>query len=266
MSITDTAENTVETFVDDYSTTITQKYTDYVFSGFDPKKLDGVDSALDEALEGALQTLKFSIMNQVSLVVTEYAMTKLILVGGYIVAYVKAGRVSKIMKSSASKIFNKFGKKGRAIGSALGFIGKSAVGDQNERIALSSMANDTANNITNIVATERQTQFQKESYKRNSLDNALNLDKDLNLQTYQKNLEQYNIKMKTGTWKADINDKKLFMSCVPTNYTSSLVWNLNFINKLNQFTEFAKDSENKITNLAQTHLDLLTTHNISKVK
>jgi hypothetical protein len=266
MAITDTAENTVETFVDDYSTTITQKYTDYVFSGFDPSKLVGVDKAFDEALDGALQTLKFSIMNQVSMVVTEYAMTKLILVGGYIVAYVKAGRVSKVLKSSATKVFNKFGRKGKAIGNALGFIGKTAIGDQNERIALSSMANDTANNITSLVATERQTQFQKESYKRNSIDNAMHLDKDLNSQTYQKNLEQYHVKMKTGTWKVDVSDKKLFMACVPSSYTKSLTWNLNFVNKLNQFSEFAKDSEDKITNLAQTHLDILATHNISKVK
>lgn len=260
-TIPNISENTAEDFIDEGVSNLVYGIGNCYFGDKTNYNCnDLVENSFKEALEGAGQTLKFTIMNAVIFRVTEYAMTKLIFAGGLFYAYVKSGGVIKKIKDKISGSSLK-GKKG--IG-ALTTMLDSANGTEQERLKLVGMANDSANNIASIVATERQTLSMQTAYQRKQLMTSLGLSQNSKGLNDRKKLEAYNLKMKTGSWS--IADKKLFYDCVPKQYLNGLTFNQSFIDKLNQYSEYAKTTENKLVNLAQTHLDLITASNLSKVK
>jgi hypothetical protein len=216
--------------------------------------------AFNEAIEGAEQTLRFSIMNAVIMTVSTYAIDKLVLTGGSFYLWIKK---RTLLKNLSGKIKDKqyFGRTGSAkISKVLDVLS----GQKDEDLKMVGMANDSANNIVTSISQERQTTTMQLSQQRNQLLKTLGLSQNSKGLNDKKKLEAYNLKMKTGTWA--IADKKLFYDCVPKQYLNGLQFNQSFLDKLNSYSEYAKTTENKLVNLAQTHLDLMTASNLSKVK
>ena len=77
-SVSNIASNTVEDGIDEGVSNLVYALGNHYFGDGtkDVKSTDLVNKAFDEALEGAGQTLKFSIMNAVIYRVTEYAIVK----------------------------------------------------------------------------------------------------------------------------------------------------------------------------------------------
>jgi len=259
------ATNTSEDYVDELTTGIVYKYADYVFSGFDDKLIKN-DDAFDEAFEGAKQTLKFSIMNAVIFSVTEYAIGRLAFVSGAIYSYIKGTSAVTKAKSKARGLFSSLGRKGGFLFKPLKVVTDVLIGSQDERLAMAQMANDSANNITNLVSTERQTQTMMKSQQHDSMVKTLGMTNDTKFSRDSKKLTAYNYKMKTGTWQNNQQDKNLFLSCVPKEYIKQpFIFNTTFVNELNSLREFAVSAEGKLMSLSQTHVDILSSHNISKI-
>ena len=257
------AENTVEDFIDDGTSNLVYAIGNCYF-GHAPKnkKCDKVvDSAFDEALEGATQTLKFSVMNAVIYSVSAYLMPRLLAGSTVIFGYVKGSRIiKKLKKGVSSKLKGNRGSK------LLKKITSVLFGTQEEILAMSGMANNNLNNLTTVISTERQTQINKQSYQRKQLMQTL----DLNVQSKglndNKKIEAYHFKMKTGTWTTSTADKNLFRSVVPKEYIQdTFSFNSAFIEKLNSHTQYAKSLEGKIINIAQAQVDMMTNHGLSKV-
>ncbi len=264
-SVGSIATNTSEDYIDELTSGIVYKYSEYVFNGFDETKIND-DDAFAEALEGAKQTLKFSIMNAVIITVTEYAIGRLVVVSGLIYGYIKGTSAVKKVKNKASNLFSTLGKKGGFLFKPLKVLSDIALGSQEERLKMAGMANDTANNVTSLMATERQTQTMMSSKKHENMVQALGLNNKTKFSRDQKKLEAYHYKMKTGTWQNTAIDKNLFLSCVPKEYVKQpFNFSSSFVAELNSFKEYAIDSEGKLVNLSQTHLDLLTNNGLSKV-
>ncbi len=233
----------------------------------DKKSSELVEKALDEALEGAGQTLKFSIMNAVVFTVTEYLLVKVVAGSASIFTYIKTARVINTVKR---KVVNSFGSipfVGRFAGEALTATTALAIGNQNERLAMAKMANSNMNSLTTAIGQERQTKTLQVSSQRNQVMQTLGLNTNSKGLKDTKKLEAYYHKMKTGTWTKSTIDKNLFLNVVPREYIGiTFSWNSNFVTKLNSFTEYAKSTEGKLTNIAQTNLDLMTAHYLSKVQ
>lgn len=255
------ATNTSEDYIDELTTGIVYKYKDYVFSGFDEKKLktDGED-VMAEALKGASQTLQFSIMNAVIFSVTEYAMKGVAHTAIFL--YLKSGRaINKVRKG-----FGNIPIVGKGLTATASFFTSLAIGNQEERIAMAKMANDSTDNMTTVLSQERQNQTMQLSHKRTQMLNTLGLASNNKGLRDTKKTEAYYHKMKTGSWANTTLDKNLFLSVVPREYVKQpFAFNSSFVKKLNGFTEFAKSSEDKLVNLAQAHLDNMTSHNLTKI-
>lgn len=261
-SVGSIATNTSEDYIDELASGVVYKYKDYVFSGFDKTKLTSDDSdVMDEALNGAYQTLQFSIMNSVILVVSEYAMSRVIAGSTFIFGYIKGHRVVNNLKKAGRKVY-----KGNSGAKLVKKGVKVLFGTQEERLAMSSMANSNMNNLTTVLSQERQTQTTMKSSKRKQMLDTLGLSSNDKELRDTKKLQSYNYKMKSGTWENTVIDKNLFLSCVPKEYVKQpFMFNTAFVTTLNKFKEFATSAEGNLVNLAQTHVDLMTSHNISKV-
>lgn len=264
-SIVMIGENTAEDFIDEGVSSLVygianQYWSTSLSSSASKSLLEIGKQAVLDALEGAEQVLRFSIMNSVITKVTTYAMNKLVISAGLFYTYVKSGGFLKKMKDKISgKSF-----KGKAGMYMMKTMIDTASGTEQERLKLVGMANDSVNNVTDIIAKERQTAVMQVTQQRNELMQTLGLSQKSKGLNDNKKLEAYYLKMKTGTWS--IADRKLFYDCVPKQYLNGLQFNQSFLDKLNSYSEYAKTTENKLVNLAQTHLDLMTASNLSKVK
>ncbi len=217
----------------------------------DKTKCEGlVDKAFDEALEGAGQTLKFSIMTAVIYRVTEYAIVKLVAGSGAIFTYIKSGRVINTVKRKIENSLNGVPFVGKFLGSAVTTSTALAVGNQNERLAMSNMANNNMNNLTTVISQERQTATMQVSSQKKQIMSTLGLNHNSKGLNDNKKIEAYNYKMKTGTWTISKPDKNLFLSVVPREYIiANFNYNGAFVKKLNSFTEYARTTENDVVNL-----------------
>lgn len=76
------------------------------------------------------------------------------------------------------------------------------------------MGNDTVNNLTSIVAKERQNQIMLQGNKLNRIDitQRKNIYSVRN-NSRDKNMALYVHKFETGTWKDTLKDKKLYFDC-----------------------------------------------------
>lgn len=82
----------------------------------------------------------------------------------------------------------------------------------------------------------------------------------------QENFNLYIHKTKTSTWSKTATDKKLFEKITGekiSNITPTILWG-DLVDTLNQYSEFAKDSENKIFNLTEAILKIINRANIAK--
>jgi len=263
-SATDIAENSVEDFIDDGITTLVYSMANCYFN--DEKKQtnnqceDIVDKAFNEALEGAGNTLKFTIMSAVIYRVSTYGMAKIVAGSAFIYSYIKAGRIINTIKRKVDSSLQGVPFVGKFLGSVITASTAIAVGNQNERLAMADMANNNINNVTQLVGQERQTASMQVSAQKRQVMQTLGLNHDAKGLNDAKKIEAYNYKMKTGTWNTTTQDKKLFLSVIPKEYiTDGFSYNSSFVKKLNQFTEYAKTTEDNIVNLTQVLAKTLAT-------
>jgi heat shock protein HslJ len=269
-SIGSISESTAEDFIDEGVSNLVYGIGNCYFGGANSStagcsKL--VESSFAEALDGASQTLKFSIMNAVIMRVTEYALTRLLAGGGLLYLWIKKRRVINAIKETTSSLISVITFVGKSGAKAFDGVVNIANGNQAENLAVANMANTSMNSVTHILAQERQTATIQVNAQRKQLMTSLGLSQNSKGLNDTKKMEIYLYKMKTGTWEVTTNDKRLFDTVVPKSYRQKdYAFNLAFVQKLNSFTEYAKTTENKLVNLAQTHLDLMTASNLSKVK
>ncbi|MGM0518197.1 MAG: hypothetical protein ACQERD_00980 [Campylobacterota bacterium] len=258
---------TAEDFTDELATGIVYKYSNSVMKPLrDKLSQSDNDSVLNEALEGALSTFQFATMNTVIQVVQEYVMVKLFATAGTIFAYIKGSSVASKLKNKTQEVLTTFGKYGGAVGKFVkGSLGV-VLGTQEERLTMAKMANDNVNNLTNIVSNERQNQILMKSSRRKSFENVLSSSQRNKITNDDKKINMFLHKMKSGTWKNTAQDKYLYEQATAFDFSSShLMFNKSFVDKLNQLSEYAKDVEGNMINLAQTHVDYVTTLGYTKV-
>ena len=267
-SVDSITTNTAEDFIDEGVSNLVYSLGNCYFGG--GSKGTGcsniVESSFKEALEGAGQTLKYTIMSAVIMRVTEYAMVKLITGGGLIYLWIKKRRVVNAVKNATASLVEVIPFVGKSGANAIRGVTEIANGNQAENLAVANMASASMNNIATITGQERQTATIQVNYQKEQLMRTLGLNQKSKGLNDHKKIEAYNYKMKTGTWEVTSNDKKLFETVVPKMYRSQdFSFNLAFVQKLNQFSEYAKTTENRLVNLAQVHLDKLTSEKISKI-
>lgn len=256
-----------EDTVDELTTGITYKYANKLFAPLKESIKSEEDSIVAEALESGINTLQFATMNAVINLVQEYAIAKLFLSSKAIYLYIKGSTATKKLKNKVSSLSTKFGKYGGALGKfvqgGLGIV----IGTQEERLAIANMANNNVNNVTNLIAMERQNQSYIRGSKVKHFDSMLNTTQRAKINNDGYNLAAFTHKMKTGSWVYNSKDKKLYEDSTGVDFSkSTLVYNQSFVNKLNSFSEYAKDIDGQILNLAQTHIDYINTTGKSRVK
>jgi hypothetical protein len=260
-------ENTAEDFIDEGVSNLVYSIGNCYFG--EKKSIvckDIVDNAFKEALEGAGQTLKFSIMNAVIYKTTEYALVKLVSGGGLIYLWLKKRRVVNKIKKGVVSLVELIPFKGKALGKGLDSMISIANGDQAENLKTAGMVNDSLNNMTTVISRERQTATMQVSQQKNQVLKSLGLNSNAKGLNDKKALEIYHHKMRTGTWT--VNDKEVYTRIVPKKYwnKSGFSFSASFVNELNKFKEYAVSAEGDIMNLAQTQLDINTNNLLNRVK
>lgn len=264
------AQNTIEDGIDEGISNIVYAIGSCYFGDGaekNPKCNDIVKSAFDEALEGAGNTLKYSIMNAVIYRTTEYAISKIIIGSGTIYLWIKKRRVVNSVKKAVTDGLGGIPIVGGFLSGAVKGGIELANGNQAENLALAQMANNNLNNLTTVISQERQNQILMRSSQNKQVMQSLKLNHDAKGLRDSKKINAYLFKMKTGTWTNTSEDKKLFQSVVPKEYIKEgFMYNSSFVDKLNKHTEYAKTVEGELMNLAQTNLDMITANNLSQVK
>lgn len=250
--------NSGEDFIDELSSAIVYDEGSKLFKkiktglGLNPD-----DSKIDEAVEGALTTLQYGLMNLVIVSVTEYALTKSALIFATLVAFIKGRSIVQKTKSTANSIFNKLGKVGgmpfRALSGAMGAV----IGSQEQTLAIAKMGNDTANNLTSIVSQERQNQIMLQGNKLRRIDNTKKNLYGVRNNSRDKNMNLFIHKFNTGTWKDTLKDKKLYFDCTGQD-NNSVPFNRDLIDKLNAYANIATTATGQIYSNAKATLDLIT--------
>lgn len=262
--ITGIVSNSGEDFVDELSSSIVYKQSEQLFAPI-VKKLEDEGGVVNEALAGAVNTLRFGIMNYVIITVSEYALTKATLVSGAIFTYLKATNVAKRTKdllSSAVSVIPFVGKAGeKAVNATVGFITK-------DRELIAKMGMDTSNNISTVISQERQTQvmIKQSQFKRE--DNTMNQAVSIRNKSRDSNISYFTHKTMTGTWNYTQANKKLYELATGQDFskTIGLNWTQKFVDQLNSYSEFAKTSSGEIVNLSKATIDLINTIGYQKVQ
>ncbi|RXK01512.1 hypothetical protein CRV02_08360 [Arcobacter sp. CECT 8989] len=252
--VTGIVSNSGEDFVDELSTSLTYNYANQVFSPI-VKDLNESDSLIDQALGGAVSTLQFGIMNLVIISVTEYAITKTTLVGGAVLVFLKSTNVAKKVRGIVSGALGSVPFVGRGLGKVVESTG-SFISKDRELIA--KMAMDNSNNISSTIAQERQTQAYIKSQKYRKRDKTVDQAISIRGQSRSKNMDLYIQNFKTGSWRKIPYHKKLYEDCTGQKFgENGLSWNVDFVERLNSYKEFAVSSEGVIFSQAKATVDLL---------
>ncbi len=248
--------NTGEDFVDEFVSSIVYAETNNVMKDIKEKLNLSQDSYLDEAIEGALMTLQFGLMNSTIMLVTEYAIVKssAILLG--LVAFIKGRAIVHKVRKYSSDIMNEIGSKGRMVGKFLGHGTKVLIGTQEETIAIAKMTNDTANNIISALGQERQNQIHLQNGKVQRVDNQKSNLYGIRNTSRSKDMEMFYHKFKTGTWQKTPQDKKLYFNCTGQD-DIKVPWNLDYVNRINQYSDFTKTAEGNVYSNAKATLDMI---------
>lgn len=257
--ITDIVTNSGEDFIDELTSAIVYDEGSKVFK--DIKNTLGLDpdsSKVDEALEGALTTLQYGLMNLVIITVTEYAIAKSVMLLGGLFAYIKGRRIIKSMIDAFSN--NPILKR-----NPVGFVASSVVSktsdiliaNQTETLALANMVNSSGNNIVSAVGKERQNQILLQQNKLNRIDNAKKNIYSVRNNSRSKNMELFIHKFNTATWKDTLKDKKLYFDC--TGQDEKIIsFNKDFVGKINSYANIATTATGQIYSNAKATLDLIT--------
>ncbi|MGK0256209.1 MAG: SLT domain-containing protein [Arcobacteraceae bacterium] len=261
------AENTAEDAVDEgISNLVYALGNQYFGDGKNAKDNNLVKAAFDEALEGAGQTLKFSIMNAAIFRSSAYILPKILGGSAAIFTYIKAGRIINSVKRSVSNGLGGIPLVGRFLGGAVKTSVEIAVGNQNERLAMANIASNNMDSYTTALGKEREIATHQVSAQKKQVMSTLGLNHKSKGLNDSKKIEAYHYKMKSGTWVNNSQDQRLFYAVVPKEYIQQgFKFTSSFVEKLNGFSEYARDTENQIVNVAQTNLDLMTTNNLSSI-
>lgn len=265
-TVGDIGKNTLEDFNDELITGIAYKYGNVMFKPLEDKLTAEDDSVLNDAFSGALNTLKFSIMNAVIISVTEYASIKMLQAGSIIFAYAKSGRIVKILRNAINRL-DYVPIVGRTSSKLLRGAVDVVAGDQNERLALAKMANDNVNNLASIVAKERHNQIIMKKSNVEHFDNTLKTNQDFVKEKFNQKRELFNAKFKSASWQLTNDDEKLYTEVTGYNFkVKPQKYTKDFVDKLNAVSDVAKDVEGNIINAAQSHVDYITTLGFNKVR
>lgn len=251
------ASNTGEDFLDELVSNIvyreSQTFVDKIKKDLDLKE----DSYLDEAIESALTTLQYGLMNAVIITVTEYAIAKtsLILLG--LVAYIKGSSLFNKTKSAIGRLFNKIPKKGNPAFMAVGMVSNVLIGDNSEKLAIAKMTNDSANNLVSTVSQERQNQILLRQQKLNRIDNAKSNLYGTRNKSRDKEMALFFWKTENGQWEKTNKDEKLYYNCVGRD-NSTVNFNAEYVAKLNSLADVVKTAKGDIITRAKAEIDLIT--------
>lgn len=253
---------------DELSTGLIYKYSNIAMEPLKEavKNDSGDDSILLEALESGLNTFQFATMNAVINVVEEYVIVKVLASSATIFAYIKGTSIASSLRNKTQGVLTKFGKVGGAVGKFVKGAFGVVIGTQEERLIMAQMANSNVNNITSIIAQERQNQTMMRVGRRKHFDTVLSHSQKGKMVNDDKKINLFLHKMKSGTWKNSKIDKKLYEQATGFDFdTSPVLYNKNFVQKINNLSEYAKDVEGNTINWAQSHLDYVTALGQTKV-
>lgn len=251
--------NSGEDFVDELASAIVYDEGTKIFKktesflGLDPE-----NSKVDAALESALTTMQYGLMNLVIVLVTEYALTKSIVVLTSIFAYIKTRRIIKAMIDTFTNLpILKRNPVGFVASSVVGKASEVLVANQSETLALAKMANSSSNNIISAVGQERQNQIMLQGQKIKRVDNSKNNIYSVRNNSRDKNMALYIHKFETGTWLDTLKDKKLYYDCTGQD-SKTTVYNKAYVDKLNSYANVVTTAKGEIFSNAKATLDLLT--------
>lgn len=250
--------NAGEDFIDEYTSLLVYEEGSEIFKKVKDYLNLNPNAKFDEALEGALDTLKMGIMNATIVLVTEYAITKTgaILTGIYV--YIKGRRFIQSLKDG---ILNNPILKRTPIGfvgsTVVGTATNAVIGNQKETLALAGMVNNSANNLVGAIGQERQNQILLQGQKVNRVEKAKSNMYKIRNTAREKNMELYMLKFDKGMWKNTQKDKKLYFDCTGQN-ADTVSFNQDYVNQLNSYANIVTTASGQIFSNAKLTLDLLT--------
>lgn len=258
-------ENVTEDVVDEFASSVTYHYANQTFKPLKEYLNKNISNEfVKEALESGVNTLQFSVMNAVIISVQQMFLAKIITTSSLIYGYIKAGRVVKsLQKFKNSKI--------KRVGKVFGSVFKRAtsviLGNQDERLALANIANNNVNNLTNIISNERQNQILMRDSRVKHFDNMLNNTQKSNFSNIEKDINLFKLKTSKALWKNTIEDKRLYQRATGFKFSNSQdVWNNNFVEELNKFSDVVKTADGKIINESEAFLQYVTTSGHQRFK
>lgn len=259
IGISNIVSNAGEDFVDELASAIVYDEGKKVFKAVESSLgLDPDNSKVDEALESALSTLQYGLMNLVIVLVTEYALTKSVVVLTTIFTYIKTRRIIKAMIDTFTNLpILKRNPVGFVASSVIGKASEVLVANQAETLALAKMANSSSNNIISAVGQERQNQIMLQGQKIKRVDSSKSNIYNTRSSSREKNMSLYVHKFNTGTWLDTLKDKKLYYDCTGQD-SKTVIYNKSYVDKLNSYGNYVTTAKGEIFSNAKATLDLLT--------
>ena len=208
-----------------------------------------------------LQEAKNNFITQISMGLTLWAYSnimsyieKIVVRTGIMWGYIVTGKLKTKINQLKSK--NIKGKK------ALNLLGTIIGSDKtHERIEVIKLANSQV--------TQIDSRMEKFKNEKQMIDNKFiklgATSAQIKGVSSQENFNLYMHKTKTSSWQKTATDKKLFEKITgeKISTTSPTSWS-DLVDTLNQYSEFAKDSENKIYNLTEAILKVINRANVAK--
>jgi hypothetical protein len=250
-SITNVFSNSLEDTTDDFIST-------YLFSEMreltKPLINNGGDlTIVDEAKNNFITSISMGLTLWAYVNIMNY-ITKLATRSALMWGYIVTGKLKQ--KIATLKTKNLKGKK------ALSMLGAVIGTDKTlERIEVMKLANNNINQVDKEIQNHKTNKLMIEQ-KFSTLGASASSIKGVST---QENFNLYLHKTKTSSWKNTAIDKKLFEKVTGEKISTSSTtgWN-DLVSELNNYTEFAKDSENKIFNLTEAILKIVNRSNIAK--
>lgn len=173
--------------------------------------------------------------------------------------YITSGKLSKSIQNLKMKNLKAKNIKGKRAIAVLGAI----VGSDKtrERIEIVKIANTNMDRIDKELQNSKTNKLAVEQ-KMLSVGATSAQIKGV---SSQEDFNLYLHKLKTSTWNKTATDKKLFEKITGEKIAnvSTVSWG-DLVDNLNQLSEFAKDSENKIFNLTEAILKVINRANLAK--
>lgn len=254
-SITNVFSNSFEDTIDDFVST-------FLFSEMRTHsqpllKNEGDISLIDEAKNNFITQMAFGLTLWAYMHIMKY-IEKIIVRTGLVWSYIVTGKAKKLVNDRLNKIKSKNIKGKRAIRFLSAIIGSDKT---LERIEVAKIVNQNINQIDKQMQNDKINRLAIEQ-KMATLGATSSQIKGV---SSQENFNLYLYKTKTSTWTNSAKDKKLFEKVTGEKITTSstLQWSALY-EQLNNYSEFAKDSEDKIYNLTEAILKIVNRTNLAK--